>query len=383
MDLVSFAVFLLTSIVGITIAAANTPWPTSGRGGAWKRAAATQGVKRQVTENMDDWRWESWQAFAESNGLTLTRHTAPLSNDIDRSGEYRGHHLAFEVRTVAPEIRIGSNATTIHAVLNAHISEKRTGALLRKLTELAPPNILNVLTGSGLEFLPGTFAAESGGNLLSYEENTLERGAEKLKRIADALSDLADGDPAVVAAGGAAAPALQALVKEDDLLRGVMVEILKDIAQATHQFGGRAKQLLCPRCLVRCGAHRADLPLQPDVTYYGCRICHQSRKFVDCPQGSVAVLNAVWRNARDLRAGLLRVNWLARRALFDFDWVEIVRATDKDVEQFAMQVGNDTDPLRRPRYAHMRCIVNPACGLSENTLRILENTFGQVQRTTV
>jgi hypothetical protein len=200
-----------------------------------------------------------------------------------------------------------------------------------------------------------------------------------LKCIADVLSDLAEGYPAVVAAGGVVAPALQIIAREESLLRTVGVQMLEDIARATQRLGGQAEQLLCPRCLVRCYAHRADLPWQPDVTYYGCRTCHQSQEFIDCPQGIVAVLNAAWQSAQTLHNGLLGVNWLVRRALFDFDRVEIIRATDKDVEQFAMQVGNDADPFRKPRYAQVRCVVSPRCSLSENTLRVLESTFGRVE----
>jgi hypothetical protein len=74
----------------------------------------------------------------------------------------------------------------------------------------------------------------------------------------------------------------------------------------------------------------------------------------------------------------LRVNWLQRRNLFDFDEVEIEQATDEAVERLAMQVGNDTDPIRRPRYPEMHCTVATTCGLSENTLRILQRTFGDV-----
>lgn len=50
-------------------------------------------------------------------------------------------------------------------------------------------------------------------------------------------------------------------------------------------------------------------------------------------------------------------------------------------ERFAVQVGNDTDPVRRPTYAQMRCLVSPECGLSENTMRILQRTFGRVEMT--
>jgi hypothetical protein len=76
--------------------------------------------------------------------------------------------------------------------------------------------------------------------------------------------------------------------------------------------------------------------------------------------------------------GVLRVNWLTHRKLFDFDEVEIAQATDEDVERFAVQVGNDTDPKRKPRYQKMRCVVSSECHLSENTLRILERMFGVV-----
>jgi hypothetical protein len=76
---------------------------------------------------------------------------------------------------------------------------------------------------------------------------------------------------------------------------------------------------------------------------------------------------------------ILRVNWLIRRTLFDFDEVEIVRANDEDIERFAVQVGNDTDIIRQPSYKEMRCVISSNCELSENTKRILQHMFGQVK----
>ncbi len=368
--------FLLPIITGIIIVIANFSRPKDKQQGDLRRVIAIQNAKRQVVGSKDDWRQEPWRAFAEANGLTLA-HAAALSNDIRISGEYRGHHLALEIRVVS-DMRTDNSTTIIRAVLNAYTSEKRTEALMHKLAEPTPPNVLNVLTGSGFAFLPGTLAAGDGGKRLSYEESGFGQESDKLKRISDVLGDLAEGYPAIVAAGGAVAPALQILVKEDDLLRGVIIEILKDIAQATQYLAGQAGQLLCSRCLVHCGPHRADLPWQPDVTYYGCRACHQSQEFIDCPKGVVAVLDAAWQGAQERQGSLLRVNWLARRALFDFDRVEIIRATDKDVEHFAMQVGNDTDPFRKPRYAQMRCSLAPNYHPAKNTLRILESLFGRV-----
>ena len=94
----------------------------------------------------------------------------------------------------------------------------------------------------------------------------------------------------------------------------------------------------------------------------------------------VAVLDAGLGGEPLPRNGTICINWLARRELFDFHSVEIVRATDEDVERFAVQAGNDTDLARRPRFKQMRCVVAPTCALSENTLRILGRIFGEVVR---
>jgi len=76
--------------------------------------------------------------------------------------------------------------------------------------------------------------------------------------------------------------------------------------------------------------------------------------------------------------GLIRINWLARRELFDFDAVEIRNATDEAVERFVVQIGNDTDEWRRPRYGGLDCTVAAGCRLSENTLRLLRKQFAVV-----
>jgi len=56
------------------------------------------------------------------------------------------------------------------------------------------------------------------------------------------------------------------------------------------------------------------------------------------------------------------------------------QAEDEDVGRLSIQVGNDTDDFRQPHYKSMPCRVSPQCVLSENTLRILRSTFGEVMR---
>ncbi len=94
----------------------------------------------------------------------------------------------------------------------------------------------------------------------------------------------------------------------------------------------------------------------------------------------VAVLDSNWADESERRGvDSLRINWLKREEVFDFDTIEIIQATDEDVERFTMQVGNDPDEWRRSGYRQMHCLVQPECELSTNTLRLLHSTFGEVQ----
>ena len=91
-------------------------------------------------------------------------------------------------------------------------------------------------------------------------------------------------------------------------------------------------------------------------------------------------MDSAWAEPYRYQRGLLRINWLTHRSIFDFDRVELIRATDENIKRLAMRVGNDTDSFRRPRYKQMQSAIKPACQLSENTLRILQMTFGRVKQ---
>lgn len=116
------------------------------------------------------------------------------------------------------------------------------------------------------------------------------------------------------------------------------------------------------------------------MTYYGCRICGQSRSFLEVEPGQVIAVLDEDNPAEQLhQEGTLRVNWLRYRKLFDFDRIEIIRADDEAVERFAVQAGNETDPTRRAAYVNIPCAIAPDCALSVNSRRILERLFGPVE----
>jgi hypothetical protein len=184
----------------------------------------------------------------------------------------------------------------------------------------------------------------------------------------------------LVSWGGLAVETLRTLAEDNKIpLNRVAVRLLKNIErETTARWAENATTLLCPHCLARCQAHQVHLTWQPDLSFYGCRVCSQSREFLEEITHVVAVLDAGWTEAQCQQNGVLRVNWLQRQSLFDFDQVEIIQAGDEAVERFAVQVGNDTDPFHELRYPQMSCALGPDCHLSENTLRILRRTFGEV-----
>ncbi len=223
--------------------------------------------------------------------------------------------------------------------------------------------------------------------------------AGPLKRLADAranpetpfnlMRDFRNADWAarfiarhvLVALGGEAVEQLRAYASNRLMAsHATAVWMLHAIAADTRtRFAARRPVARCARCLSAFGPRTVKLVFPERITFYGCRTCGQSWELLPPYREVVAVLDAGSPPTRVAAGDVLRVNWLADRKLFDFDRVEIRAADDEQVERFAVQVGNDTDPARKPRYHSMRCDVAPTAGITESALRILRATFGTVQ----
>jgi hypothetical protein len=225
----------------------------------------------------------------------------------------------------------------------------------------------------------GQIIAKKGHAGLYYEQRGIETDERRLEAIVQTLCHLAGIYVHLWPLGGELIPVLQqALVLGPERLDQIIIQLLYHIQQRTNQdLGHQAHKLLCPDCLARFTTHQAQLTPELKISYCGCRLCGQSRKYW---RGHViAVLDREQSSDQIPPANeIVRINWLMRRTLFDFDEVEILAATDEEVERFAVQVGNDTDPSRKMRYQQMRCTVGPDCRLSENSVRILKRTFGEI-----
>jgi len=138
------------------------------------------------------------------------------------------------------------------------------------------------------------------------------------------------------------------------------------------------KKVLCAEHLTRFTFHNVSLPVLKTTGYYACRVCQRDDLIIKPIPQVTAVLDTGMSQKQTRVGDTLRVNWLKRNTLFDFECVEITNANDLEVERFCVQVGNDLDSFRKPRYQKMSCTVDSLCDLSQNTLKILKHTFQEV-----
>ena len=296
-----------------------------------------------------------WQQVAAKHNMVFTPGQFP-GNKGYISGEYRGYVVTVETVNEMTRVRIG-------VPNNVEADES--------CNEITPEYVMSMLnlTKDGIKI-------RSAGRIVLDESHQMIYDARHFEVILNRLCDVADTYRPILAAGGEAVPALRKMMLEHYMGPGKQaVELLRGIGERTAaRFKHRAHNLICPHCLTRFAGNRVTIPGESDVIVYGCRLCWQSHDYFE---GRVVMVLAQQMAEKQLEAkGTFRRNWLVQRQLCDFHSVEILQATDEDVERFAMQVGNDTDPVRQASYQKMTCTLYPNVDLSENTLRILARTFG-------
>jgi hypothetical protein len=320
----------------------------------------------------------SWERLAGANNLNFSSDPSRKGQPYI-TGEYRGHYLELRVFEKEDEFQRIAGTRLVLTRPQSKSSPEDIPDQAPTLEDAARP-----FTATDPRYpLMGKIYAIPGGRQVYYEQYGLETNVEYLQHLLDLLTDLANAYPQILAIGSKAIPLLEekaelAMIKSSHSLRPITVQLLQEITQDTTRWATQASHRWCPHCLARCVAHEVALSPMNFMTYYGCRICSQSEEFLDWAGPVVAILDRNITSELSEEKGALRVNWLIRRTLFDFESVEIIQATDEEVERFAVQVGNDTEAVRQPKYKEMRCTVSPACALSENTKRILKRTFGQV-----
>ena len=322
-------------------------------------------------------RWLSWQELAKHNNFTF--NSGNFFSNAEVFGNYRGYYL--NLQTCKRNSDLGYKNCTVITLTKRNLETNNLAPTNQNIfdTTLTVEYITELFTSSELgDGLWERVNVELAGQRISYEKPGIETNPEHLQFLFDWLENVANIYPVIVALGGTVVPFLHATVKRDSRLEPLCTQLLSEIAQeTTSRLAENASQLFCTYCLTRCVAHKIELNWQHHITYYGCRICGQSREFLK--EEIVMILDSQTVEESLKQDGILKINWFVHKKLFDFEEVEIIQATDEDVERFAVQIGNDTDPVRQPRYRQIQCIISPDCHLSENTIRILQHLLGEVE----
>lgn len=314
--------------------------------------------------------WEGWQVFAKANNLTFD--SGKLLESFRVFGNYQGYNFGL---SAFRKYQKGPPYTRFIMARDSSHTQKD------EIRPLTLESMVQTLNRKKIKYsLSGRLRATPYGREVSYELRNIPTDTKYLQFIIDLLYDLIDTYPRIVALGSEALLTWQNVATEKGHpLQSIARQLIQDIAPTTLRLRDHASShLICKRCLTRIGAHEAELSWLNSIIYYGCRMCHQSNDFYSAKL-VIVVLDSQMTAEPLQERDELRVNWLARRKLFDFNAMEIVQATDEDVERFAVQVGNDTDPIRQPHYKTMQCTVSEGCKLSENTMRILQRTFDLVE----
>ena len=152
----------------------------------------------------------------------------------------------------------------------------------------------------------------------------------------------------------------------------VATSVLRCISADTSGRLGFGR-FLCPDCLCQVLPHDVG-----DWRFWGCRRCRRSHDLFGPGRRIVALLDSDLGANVAVSSGDIRVNRLACGELFDFDRAEIIRASDEQVESFATDVRNETDPFRLALLCKAHCRILPGHELQENTIRILRQAFRRV-----
>ncbi len=330
-----------------------------------------------------------WTAFAKQHNFLLKARSGypkMLLFDVWQAymkGQYRNREVSFRA-----ELEKNKSFTSIRVHFPQEIPQQE-------------PLGVAILDGNSAPFFRNYIKAnhaagkiESNGQALVFTADGFVTHQERLKGLMQLTTELTDTYQYILHKGGIYIPKLVQLAKNANqrdyvtnlkhytpvqALRPMTRDLLEDIGhQTTRHIKPRISQLWCPDCLTYCGPHdvqigRIKLPHNA-ITYYGCRTCGRSHDLQEGEQ-MVTVLDTKQSEAMWWQDDTLFINWQQRKSLFDFKRVEIINATDEEVERFTMQVGNDTDSFRRNHYKQVPYSISSECQLSENTKRILAHTF--------
>jgi len=306
---------------------------------------------------------KNWQQFSESYGLNFEKGGKYFGDPII-SGNFLGHFLSIKQKVLNKQL-----GTIFELKRNNALKHKKNSYTDRDIMHRFKAIFNIIKSGIDIEITPKRILFSTIIRS-SYDLHSISSQLVKLIELYPNLYMIADN-------------AVNFLI-QDKPFKQITQAIIESICLDTElRIKPNISLLLCKKCFTHCSSHKvkgsfsSSNILPTSFRYYGCRLCRQSRDLIE--GRSVAALDNLMTEEWSVQKNRISVNWLTIRKPFDFHEVRIKQASDREVEEFVMQAGNDMDEFRQPRYKEMPCIIASDCKLSENTLRILKHTFKSVK----
>lgn len=298
---------------------------------------------------------------------------ADLVQGVSITDRYRDYDIAFRVLGNRTQIDL-----TAPYPLDRHfLYRPKAPHPPRIKPQEAIERIEGVYTRSKLKGQIRANVVSEANLILSYAQQGGKVDEGYLWFVIDLLCALAPTYIALLSHGDEAFPALTPIAtNREHPLHKLAGQIIETIAQSRMRWQGNyIARLWCQDCQTRYEQKSISLPSKR-VSYLGCRTCGKSTGFLS--GNVIAVLDSEMKVETVKTDDTIQVNWLVRQRMFDFDQVQIVNATDEQIERFVVQTGNDTDRWRLKQYKTLTCTVSADCSISENTHRILQKTFSHL-----
>ncbi|MEM7345290.1 MAG: hypothetical protein AAF485_13710 [Chloroflexota bacterium] len=165
-------------------------------------------------------------------------------------------------------------------------------------------------------------------------------------------------------------------------LQQIALWMLRQIADDSFaRLTPKPNQWLCTNCIGPCKRLSIDSSSQRKIVFAGCPICHNSRDVIPHPQEITIVLDSENEMGHIIEGDRLLTNWFSQERVLIFDRIEIRHITDQAVEQFVVDIHAQASTRQQARFKQIPYTISPTCQLSENSLRILDQTFGENEQT--
>lgn len=122
---------------------------------------------------------------------------------------------------------------------------------------------------------------------------------------------------------------------------------------------------------------RFDNTRSSGIEYLGCRKCKSTIFGVQAPVVYL-IIDRTMKTKMERFPDRIHLNHLALKQTVDFDHVHIGPCDSEDIRSLCIEIGNDTDPVRRKAYAKANCSIDAATSLNKDIYNLLSTHFRSV-----